>query len=130
MTEPERGEETISLAKDGSNENELLVEKTRTLRVSQMRWVAFAIYFLHITLTNWLWFSYTPIPDVMVCFYQVDLFWVNALSWTFMAVYVIGIIPVMWFEGRVNLKTVAIIGAVLNLAAAWLRVFGSKPGSC
>ena len=130
MAESKESEELISAPNGTSKSSDELVEKAPRLVVSKMRWVAFVVYFLHITLTNWLWFSYTSIPEVMVCVFRVDLSWVNALSWIFMAVYVIGIFPMMWFEGRVNLKIIAIIGAVLNLVAAWLRVFGSKAGTC
>ena len=128
MDELKESEELISPA-NSSTGGAGVFNEAPPVRVSKLRWLAFVVYFLHITFTNWLWFSYTSVPEVMVCFSGVGLCWVNALSWVFMAVYVVGILPVMWFEGRVNLKTIAIIGAAFNLVAAWLRVFGSKAGA-
>ena len=104
---------------------ELFAHSPYDVRVFKKRWIPLAIYFLHITFTNWLWFSYSSVPDVITCYYRVDIEWVNALSWAIMAVYVIGVVPAMWILQHVNLKLIAILSALLNALGAWIRFAGT-----
>lgn len=96
------------------------------VRVFKKRWIALAVYFLHITFINWMWFSYSAIPDIITCYYRVNVVWVNALSWVIMAVYVVGVVPAMWILEHVNLKLIAIVGGLLNALGAWLRFAGTS----
>ena len=95
------------------------------VRVYWQRWLVLGVYCSHVAVNNWLWFLYSPVPSVMTCYYDVDLFFVNALSWVFMLVYLLGVFPATYVLEKFDLRFIAITGGLLNALGAWLRFAGS-----
>ena len=98
---------------------------TGGVRVYWQRWLVLGVYCSHVAVNNWLWFLYSPVPSVMTCYYDVDLFFVNALSWVFMLVYLLGVFPATYVLERFDLRFIAVTGGLLNAIGAWLRFAGS-----
>lgn len=95
------------------------------IRVYWQRWLVLGVYCSHVAVNNWLWFLYSPVPSIMTCYYNVDLFFVNALSWVFMLVYLLGVFPATYLLEKFDLRFIAITGGLLNAMGAWLRFAGS-----
>ena len=92
------------------------------------RWFVLLVFFLHLISCMVAWTTASPIADIIACYYGVSLWWINALSWTYMLTYTLFFIPVAKFLDVYGLRTVAIAGGCLNAAGCWLRFAGSgKP---
>ena len=95
------------------------------LRTYRVRWFVLAMFWLHMLVNNWIWISFGSIADLVACYYDVSLFWVNTLSWVFMLVYLLGFVPAIWFLNRYGLKMTGVVAACANALGAWLRFAGS-----
>ena len=101
------------------------VHGDNAIRTYWWRWVVLCVFSLNLALTNVLWISFASIADVMVCYYGVNNFWVNALSMVFMAVYIVLVFPCAWLLDRYGLRLVVVLGSCFNALGAALRIIGS-----
>ena len=74
---------------------------------------------------NVLWVSMSPIDVILGCYYDVNLFWTNALTWVFMLVYVLLFIPAAWFLNVMGIRVAVIVSGCFNVIGTWLRYAGS-----
>ena len=95
------------------------------LRTYRIRWFVLLIFWLHMLVNNWMWITFGSIADLVACYYDVSLFWVNTLSWVFMLVYVLGFLPTIYFLNHYGLKVTGFVAASTNAMGAWLRFMGS-----
>ena len=109
-----------------------LIAKTRNSEEEQFkakvyptRWFALLVFSLHLLDTNVTWINIGSIAELAECYYNVDVIWINALSYTYMITYVLLFVVAMWLLKRYGLRTVAICGACFNAAGAWLKFSGS-----
>ena len=93
-----------------------------------MRWFVLLVFFLHLTSNNIVWITTSPISDITACYYGVSLWWINAMSWAAMLMYVLIFLPVARFVDVCGLRATAIIGGCVNAAGCWLRFAGT--GKC
>lgn len=93
-------------------------------RTYPVRWFVLFVFSLQLTIGNVFWVSMSPINVVLACYYGVDLFWTNALTWVFMLMYVLFFIPAGLFLDRLGLRTAVIVSACVNTIGAWLRFAG------
>ena len=96
-----------------------------SIKIYPARWLALGVYTLHEIASNIMWITFSPITSIAMCYYDVTLFWINALSWINMLVYVVFLFPATWFLERFGLRVTAIVGGSLNAAGGWLRFAGS-----
>ena len=89
------------------------------------RWFALLVFSLHLLNTNVTWINIGSIAELAECYYDVDVIWINALSYTYMVTYVLLFVVAVWLLKRYGLRTVAICGACFNAAGAWLKFSGS-----
>ena len=106
-------------------ETSSLLNDKETLVVYKSRWLALGVFMLHMISNNAIWITFSPIASIVQCYYEVSLFWINALSWIYMLTYTLFIIPAMWFLERFGLKWTAVVGGCMNAAGAWLRFVGA-----
>lgn len=113
-----------------SERNPLLERNERgpTVKVYRRRWLMLTIFSIHIFIVNWMWATFSPVADLIACYYDLDLFWINMLSLAAMIGYVVGFLPSSYFLDYCGLRLTAAVGGCLNAAAAWCRYAGA--GSC
>ena len=90
-----------------------------------VRWYVLLVYCLHLASNNLMWATTSPITDIVACYYGLSLWWINALSWTSMLVYVVFFLPVARFVDAFGLRATAIVGGCMNAVGCWLKYAGS-----
>ena len=95
------------------------------VRVYRRRWLALAVFCLHLGVDNLYWIAFSPISVIASCYYGVGIFWINSLSWVYFVTLVIFFIPTMWFLKRFGLRVTAVIGGCALTAGGWLRFAGT-----
>ena len=95
------------------------------VRVYRRRWLALAVFCLHLWVDNIYWVAFSPISIIASCYYGVGIFWINSLSWVFFVTLIIFFIPTMWFLKRFGLRVTAVIGGCALTAGGWLRFAGT-----
>ena len=116
---PEKSENKLQ------EETSSLLNDKETIVVYKTRWLALGVFMLHMISNNAIWITFSPIASIAQCYYEVSLFWINALSWVYMLAFALFIIPAMWFLERFGLKWTAVVGGSMNAAGAWLRFVGA-----
>ena len=89
------------------------------------RWYVLLVYCLHLASNITVWITTSPISDITACYYGVSLWWINAVSWTFMLTYVLFFLPVARFLDSYGLRATAIVAGCINAIGCWLRYAGS-----
>ena len=119
-------EESMPILRDKTNSPEPIENQVRDkgVKVYWWRWVVLFVSVANLSITNALWITFSPIADVIACYYSVSNFWVNSLSMVSMLTYMLFIIPSVWLLNRIGLRATAVIGAFLNAAGACLRLAG------
>ena len=85
-----------------------------------VRWFVLLVYCLHLASNNLMWATTSPITDIVACYYGLSLWWINALSWTSMLVYVVFFLPVARFVDAYGLRATAIVSGCLNAVGCWM----------
>ena len=83
------------------------------------------IFSLNPVMVNIIWIPSAPIADVVCCYYDLSLFWVNALSEVYMLTYIILVFPVAWMLDKYGMKLIVTIAACCNAAGAALKLAGT-----
>ena len=107
-----------------SSESSLSVD-AHHVRVYRRRWLALAVFCLHLGVDNIFWIAFSPISIIASCYYGVGIFWINSLSWVFFVTLLIFFVPTMWFLKRFGLRVAAVIGGCALTAGGWLRFAGT-----
>lgn len=94
-------------------------------RSYRARFHMLAIFCLLSLLNAVLWISFAPIEPLVRTYYGVDTSYVNALSATFMVLYLPGSVLGMYLMHRYSLRTSLLTGAALQAAGGWLRYLGT-----
>ena len=89
------------------------------------RWWVLAEFVALVAFTNAQWMTFASIANVIACYYETSDFWVNSLSMTYMATYVVFVVPSALMLSRLGLRTTFITAACANAAGACLRWAGS-----
>ncbi|XP_064393751.1 heme transporter FLVCR1-like [Halichondria panicea] len=95
------------------------------IRTYLWRWIVLIIYSVVSISVNLVWISSAPIADIMTCYYDVSVFWVNGLSEVYMLMYLIALFPIVWLLDKYGLRLTMILGAGFNAAGAALKVAGT-----
>ena len=113
--------------RETEEEEEIKEEQRKNFatKTYHIRWFVLLVFCLHLASNNAVWITPSPIADIVACYYGVSLWWINALSWTYMLTYTLLFIPVARFLDVYGLRVTAIVGGCLNAAGCWLRFAGS-----
>ena len=117
MSDSEVNSETSSLLPDKNNEFKAKTYKTR--------WLVLAVFFLHLVDTNITWSNVDSIADLAKCYYNVDVLWINSLSYLYFVTYTLFFILATWFLENYGLRWAAIVSGCFNAVGAWLRFSGA-----
>lgn len=90
-----------------------------------IRWFVLLVFSIQLAMGNVLWVSMSPIDVILACYYDVNLFWANALTWVFMLVYVLLFIPAAQFLNVMGIRVAVIVSGCFNVIGTWLRYAGS-----
>ncbi len=95
------------------------------VRTYLWRWIVLTIYSVISISVHIVWISSASIADVMTCYYDVSVFWVNGLSEVYMLTYLIAVFPIVWLLDKYGLRLTMVLGAGFNAAGAALKVAGT-----
>ena len=90
-----------------------------------VRWYVLVVFCLQAAASNTIWITFGPISDVLACYYDIGLGWINALSLTFFITYLLLFIPAVKFLETLGLRSAAITSACVITAGVWLRFAGT-----
>ena len=116
----------ISLPSSYTSTSEVKLDEQHIVTKSYLvRWYVLLVYCLHLASNGLMWATTNPITDIVACYYGLSLWWINALSWTSMLVYVVFFLPIARFVDAYGLRATAIVGGCLNAAGCWLKYAGT-----
>ena len=98
---------------------------TTTIRSYRRRWLVLVLLCANILLLNLNWVFFSPISDVVMCYYRTSTFWANAVSMCYMFAYVILVGPVAWLLQRVGLRVSMVIATAAIAVGAWIKFAGT-----
>ena len=99
-----------------------------TIRSYRRRWPVLVLLCANILLLNLNWVFFSPISDVVMCYYRTSTFWTNAISMCYMFAYIILVSPVAWLLQRAGLRVCMVIATAAIAVGAWLKFAGT--GEC
>ncbi len=95
------------------------------IRTYWWRWIVLFIFSLNLAMTNIIWIPSAPIANTITCYYDIDVFWVNALSEVYMVTYFILLFPAVWLLDKYGLRLSLMLGAAFDAAGAALKLAGT-----
>ena len=116
---------------------EARVAEPQSFRVYGYRWVVLLSFMFIAGMTQLLWITFAPITGAAAQFYHTSDLVIGLLSMSFMAIYVVLVIPSAWMIDTLGFRTAVGIGAVLTaffaltrglFAASFPLVFASQTG--
>ena len=114
-----------NLLLEGSNSHKKGDGPDPKLRTYWWRWVVLAVFSLNLALSDMQWLTFSPIADVVKCYYGISNFWVNSLSMVNMLVYVLCFVLSALSLEWLGLRTTLILASCMNALGAALRLAGT-----
>jgi MFS family permease len=100
---------------------EAAVSESQTFRVYGYRWVVLLSFMFIVGMNQLLWITFAPITGAAAQFYHTSDLVIGLLSMSFMAVYIVLVIPSAWMIDTLGFRTAVGIGAVLTAVFALTR---------
>lgn len=100
---------------------EAAVSESQSFRVYGYRWVVLLSFMFIAGMTQLLWITFAPITGAAAQFYHTSDLTIGLLSMSFMAVYVVLVIPSAWLIDTYGFRTAVGLGAVLTAFFALTR---------
>ncbi len=98
-----------------------------TIKVYGYRWAVLAAFMFIAAMTQVLWITFAPITSRAAQFYGTSDLLIGLFSLSFMAIYVVIVIPSAWIIDTWGLRTAVGIGAVLTAIFSLTRgIFASN----
>uniref|UniRef100_A0A8C4PYT3 Feline leukemia virus subgroup C cellular receptor 1 n=1 Tax=Eptatretus burgeri TaxID=7764 RepID=A0A8C4PYT3_EPTBU len=96
-------------------------------RLYPLRWVIVALFSCYSLSNAFQWIEYGIINNIFSRYYNVSSTDVDWLSISYMVVYIPLIFPATWLLDMQGLRVVALLGAALNCAGAWVKTGSAQP---
>lgn len=100
---------------------------TATTRLYKRRWAIVFLFSAYSLSNAYQWIQYGIISNIIMKFYDVDLFAVDWLSMIYMLTYIPFIFPVTWLLDKKGLRVTALVANALNCAGTWIKVASARP---
>ena len=100
---------------------EAAVSGPQSFRVYGYRWVVLLSFMFIAGMNQLLWITFAPITGAAAQFYHTTDLVIGLLSMSFMAVYIVLVIPSAWMIDTLGFRTAVGIGAVLTAVFALTR---------
>jgi len=97
------------------------VTEPQSFRVYGYRWVVLLSFMFVVGMTQLLWITFAPITGAAAHFYHTSDLAIGLLSMSFMAIYIVLVIPSAWMIDTLGFRTAVGIGAVLTAFFALTR---------
>jgi len=100
-----------------------------SFRVYGYRWVVLASFMFIAGMTQVLWITFAPVTGAAAAFYHTSELVIGLMSMSFMAVYVLLVLPSAWLIDTYGFRTAVLIGSVITGVFALTRgLFASNLG--
>lgn len=90
------------------------VTESQPFRIYGYRWVVLLSFMFIAGMTQLLWITFAPITGAAAQFYHTSDLVIGLLSMSFMAVYVVLVIPSAWLIDTYGFRTAVGLGAALT----------------
>ena len=100
---------------------EAAVSQSQSFRVYGYRWVVLLSFMFIVGMNQLLWITFAPITGAAAQFYHTSDLVIGLLSMSFMAVYIVLVIPSAWMIDTLGFRTAVGIGAGLTAFFALTR---------
>ena len=100
---------------------EAAVPESQSFRVYRYRWVVLASFMFIAGMNQLLWITFAPITGAAAQFYHTTDLVIGLLSMSFMAVYIVLVIPSAWLIDTYGFRTAVGIGAAFTALFALSR---------
>lgn len=97
------------------------------IRSYRRRWPVLVLLIGNVILLNLNWVFFSPISDVVMCYYRTTTFWANAISMCYMLTYIILVGPVAWMLQTVGLRVSMVTATACIAIGAWIKFAGTDP---
>ncbi|CAK6957080.1 feline leukemia virus subgroup C receptor-related protein 2 [Scomber scombrus] len=100
---------------------------TANTRLYKRRWAIVFLFSVYSLSNAYQWIQYGIISNIIMKFYNVELFAVDWLSMIYMLTYIPFIFPVTWLLDKKGLRVTALMANALNCAGTWIKVASARP---
>ncbi|HTW90413.1 MAG TPA: MFS transporter [bacterium] len=97
------------------------VMEQQSFRVYGYRWIVLLSFMFIVGMNQLLWITFAPITGAAAQFYHTTDLVIGLLSMSFMAVYIVLVIPSAWMIDTLGFRTAVGIGAILTAIFALTR---------
>ena len=94
------------------------------------RWIVLATLWAAMVYVNLAMVTFSPVADIVACYYGVRFVSIYLLYLIITAVYVVGFVPSTWFLNRFGFKVTGVLAGGLMGIAGWLRFAGAGVCVC
>uniref|UniRef100_A0A5F8GDF0 Choline/ethanolamine transporter FLVCR1 n=1 Tax=Monodelphis domestica TaxID=13616 RepID=A0A5F8GDF0_MONDO len=102
--------------------NSPVTRENVVIKVTPFRWVIVLLFSSYSMCNSFQWIQYGAVSNIFKKFYGVNDFYIDCLSMVFMVVYIPLLFPVGCLLKKYGLRTIALIGSVLNCLGAWVKL--------
>ncbi|XP_033342896.2 choline/ethanolamine transporter flvcr2a [Megalopta genalis] len=97
------------------------------IKVYKRRWLILGLFILYTGMSTFQWIQYSVVPNVITRYYGVSSLVVDWTAMSFLAYYVIFVIPVTYFMDRWGLRWTNIVGCGISCLGSWIKVLSVSP---
>ncbi|XP_069494147.1 choline/ethanolamine transporter FLVCR2 isoform X2 [Ambystoma mexicanum] len=99
----------------------------QSIRLYRRRWLIVFLFSSYSLCNAFQWIQYSIISNIFMKFYGVNAFAIDWMSMSYMFAYIPLLFPVAYLLDKKGLRVIALAGAALNCAGAWLKTASVRP---
>ncbi|KAJ1104658.1 hypothetical protein NDU88_002068 [Pleurodeles waltl] len=102
-------------------------DPAQPIQLYRRRWAIVFLFSSYSLCNAFQWIQYGIINNIFMKFYGVSAFSIDWMSMSYMFTYIPLLFPVAWLLDKKGLRVIALAGAALNCAGAWIKTASVRP---